>query len=449
MHERQAIREAVIARLKGTAPAWATSARDRVYSSRMAPLRTAQLPAISVYVDSDVVDDLSKNSAPRELKRTVTIAVEGWVPAAGDTPVDDALDELALQIETAMDGDLNLAGTAFDSMLTLTEIGIKLDGDRPLACAHLEFAVDYHSPLRVAEPVDDLTTVAAQWTDPAVLPESAAFPATPWARWSLDSDWNDASGNGRHLTAPVFDVNGYPLLVEGRRGKARRFTRAGIDAAGVLPAAAPYRDLPVADLQALLANSYTIAAWVRPTTPTAGPATPVYSWVLWGVDGDTPAKRIFGGLRYTIGAAPQIVLTTQTPSSPTLVAGRASFYTRTLTLGQWYYVAAVVTPNANVSGSVRGANVAWYVNGALEFVDVGTGAAGPSMTDLNVSNPIAARLSLAGRQPNRATAGWSPTWNDGVDGDLDDPAIFARALTASEIALAFSAGHNDRITLET
>lgn len=159
MHERQAIREAVVAQLVGVAPAFRTSARDRVTKSRMAPMRGGELPAINVYTDGEETDANSKNSAPRELMRTMTVTIEAWAKYAEN--VDDALDDLALEIETAMDGDLNLANTAFDSVLERTEIGIKLDGDRPMGCVHLEYAVTFHTDLRVAAPTDlfDTATV--------------------------------------------------------------------------------------------------------------------------------------------------------------------------------------------------------------------------------------------------------------------------------------------------
>lgn len=160
MHERQAIREAVVAQLVGVAPVFRTAARDRVTKSRMAPIR-GELPAINVYTDGEEIDANSKNSAPRELMRTMTVTIEAWAKYAEN--VDDALDDLALEIETAMDLDLNLANTAFDSVLERTEIGIKLDGDRPMGCVHLEYAVTFHTDLRVAAPTDIFDTATVRY----------------------------------------------------------------------------------------------------------------------------------------------------------------------------------------------------------------------------------------------------------------------------------------------
>ncbi len=165
-HERQDIRDAIIEQLIGTAPfpaGYATAAQDRVTASRMLPNKTAQLPAISVYTDSESVDPASKLTAPRELKRTVTVAVDAWATATAD--IENTFDDLALEIETAMDSDLEFDETAHSSILVSTEIGLKMDGDRPMGCLHMEFAVTYHTDLRIAEEHearDDFDTLGSQ-----------------------------------------------------------------------------------------------------------------------------------------------------------------------------------------------------------------------------------------------------------------------------------------------
>lgn len=142
MHERQSIRQAIKAQLLGV-----TVAGTRVLETRMIPLPTAQLPAISIYTDSESVEPASKTTAPRELTRTVRVSIAAWVIAAAD--VDDAMDAIALEIETAMDSNLELAGTAYSSILTGTQADIETTGARPMGCVQLTFDVVYHTDLRV------------------------------------------------------------------------------------------------------------------------------------------------------------------------------------------------------------------------------------------------------------------------------------------------------------
>ena len=140
--------------LVGQAPDFATGAEQRVFKTRLAPVRASELPAISVYCDNETITD--NGTSPRELTRTMTVAIDGWARATEN--VDDALDDLALEIETAMDSSPELLDTAFTAALTSTEVGIKLDGDRPMGCVHLEYTVVYHSDLRVGHATDNFDT---------------------------------------------------------------------------------------------------------------------------------------------------------------------------------------------------------------------------------------------------------------------------------------------------
>ncbi len=169
LHERAQLRAAAILQLigaEGSLPSitYATAAGARVTSSRRAPNDTDELPCISVYTDSEQIDPASQNTNPRELKRRPVLAIEAWVkvPAGGD--VDAALDAIALEIETAMDGDDTLDDTASESILESTETGVKLDGARPMGCIRLEYATVYRTDLRIAEPEDDFDEAATDYS---------------------------------------------------------------------------------------------------------------------------------------------------------------------------------------------------------------------------------------------------------------------------------------------
>lgn len=159
-HERQQIREAVVAMLIGE-----TGAGDNVLKSRLAPMSSSVLPTVHVYNDDEPVKEDSHRTAPRELARVLNLAIDGWcaVPAKGS--LDDALDDLSLEIETAIDQDWGLDGTASDCVLTSTEFGTTTIGDRLVGCVHHVYAVTYFTSARVTDPVDDFTTLHAQVED--------------------------------------------------------------------------------------------------------------------------------------------------------------------------------------------------------------------------------------------------------------------------------------------
>ncbi len=150
-HERQLIREAVVAQLKGPGNN-RTAAGARVNKSRMEPARSAHLPLISVYSADEITKEASAKSSPRVLERTPRIVIVGWVVA--NEEVDDAADALALEIETAMDIDPNFDGYAFDSVYESTQVTIDVTGERPMAAVALTYAITYETHRRIAAPTD-------------------------------------------------------------------------------------------------------------------------------------------------------------------------------------------------------------------------------------------------------------------------------------------------------
>lgn len=95
-HQRKLIRQAVVALLASAG----TAAGARVKGTRVEPIRAGQLPSISVYALSESSD--SAETAPIELTRELKLEIAGWVAHADAHPVDDAMDDLAEQIEAAM-----------------------------------------------------------------------------------------------------------------------------------------------------------------------------------------------------------------------------------------------------------------------------------------------------------------------------------------------------------
>lgn len=150
-HPRKLIRQAVAAQLAGQ-----TAAGARVFRSRMVPLKRVELPAIAIYTPEEEAD-FETDSAPRELKRTLQLYIESAADGTGD--VDDVLDDLAEQIEAAMDADDTLDGNASSSVLTRTELDVDESTGRTVSVIRLTYAVTYYAfaPAEVAAPDDFIT----------------------------------------------------------------------------------------------------------------------------------------------------------------------------------------------------------------------------------------------------------------------------------------------------
>lgn len=159
-HPRKLIRQAVVAQLVG-----ATAAGARVQATRVEPHKRSQLPAISVYTLTDSVDEDSESSL--EVVHELELEIAGWVAASDAKPVDDAMDDLAEEIERAMRVDPYLGGKAGDVRLTGTTMEVVEDNGRNdpvVGIVILTYAVEYRTERGVSTAdLDDFRRVRATY----------------------------------------------------------------------------------------------------------------------------------------------------------------------------------------------------------------------------------------------------------------------------------------------
>lgn len=157
-HQRKLIRQAVVQLLANAA----TAAGSRVMGTRVDAHKRSELPAISVYTLSEASEPNA--TAPREITRDVQIEIAGWVAHSEATPADDAMDDLAEEIEAAMDGDRFLGALAADSLLVSTEMQIRAEEGKssPLVgLVTLTYSVTYRTAPAAPALPDDFLAVKA------------------------------------------------------------------------------------------------------------------------------------------------------------------------------------------------------------------------------------------------------------------------------------------------
>ncbi len=137
-HQRQLIRQAVRALLLNQ-----TAALAKIETTRVTRYRKSELPAIAVYTSEEMVAEASSTTAPRELTRELDVVIAGWV-GFGDG-MDDAMDDLALEIETAMHADPYLGGLAGDSILKASTMAVDGEGDALMGFLTLTYGVTYRT----------------------------------------------------------------------------------------------------------------------------------------------------------------------------------------------------------------------------------------------------------------------------------------------------------------
>lgn len=177
-HQRKLIRHKVTEILKAAQ----TDCGEKWHPSRARGLWPNELPAGMVYtLDEEVTG--AKETAPRELKRSVSLSIEfarkgeseqGAPELFGGATLDDQMDDLAEQIEQALFADDTLGGLAADCYLTRTMFGIEIDGEEVSMTGRMTFTVEYYTYAPAFAYLDDFVTarqeydIAAEETDGTV-----------------------------------------------------------------------------------------------------------------------------------------------------------------------------------------------------------------------------------------------------------------------------------------
>jgi hypothetical protein len=136
-HLRQQIRAAAVSALTGLA-----STGARVYAGRSRPLAKNHEPTLLVYTQQEL-SARSFNGNPPVLERVMSLVIEGRVSTAGEP--DDALDQIAKDIEAAMWTHRRFGGIAIDTRLADTIIATEAEGERQSGSIRLTYEVRYQS----------------------------------------------------------------------------------------------------------------------------------------------------------------------------------------------------------------------------------------------------------------------------------------------------------------
>lgn len=138
-HIRAQIRAAVITNLTGL---FTTGAN--VFQTRVWPINDSELPCLLVMTDADVVNSYSEGSVvgntPRNVNRTMHLAIQAVVRGLA---IDDALDQICLEVEKALSADRFLGGLSVNVALADTRIQFKGDGEKPTGEATMTYQIEY------------------------------------------------------------------------------------------------------------------------------------------------------------------------------------------------------------------------------------------------------------------------------------------------------------------
>ncbi len=133
-HTHKQIRDALATALTGL-----TTSGSRVYPNRLYPMDTAELPGLRIYLDADAVEVETIHS-PLVYMHDLSITVEAC--ARSSSALDDTLDTMALEIETALANGITISGKKLEPVLTGSQYDDE-PGSPPVGVKRLTFSLAY------------------------------------------------------------------------------------------------------------------------------------------------------------------------------------------------------------------------------------------------------------------------------------------------------------------
>lgn len=130
-HVRTQLRDAVVTAVTGLATTGAS-----VFASRVYAVQLSELPALLVYQASDEVVERTMHSPP-----TVTLAVEIVIRgvAKAIASLDDTLDTIAKEVQTALAGGVNISGSTVPVVYEGSETTLDGEGEKPTGQIEMRF----------------------------------------------------------------------------------------------------------------------------------------------------------------------------------------------------------------------------------------------------------------------------------------------------------------------
>lgn len=132
-HIRRQIRTALATALTGL-----TTTGTRVYPYRVDPLPAGSLPALTVAVVADGVERM-EIAQPAFTRRTLIAEVRAV--ASATSAVENTLDGICAEVETALAVDLTLGGLTIDVQLLRTTLDIDGSGEATVGVATMELQI--------------------------------------------------------------------------------------------------------------------------------------------------------------------------------------------------------------------------------------------------------------------------------------------------------------------
>jgi hypothetical protein len=133
-HLHKQIRTALVTKLTGL-----TTSGVRVYANRLQPLPDALSPTLLITLDEERAEGITLH-APQMQERSLTVVVSAVAKAT--SALDDTLDLMSKEVETALAAGITVAGRLLDVFYT----GMTFEdeqGDKPVGVKRMTFSIPF------------------------------------------------------------------------------------------------------------------------------------------------------------------------------------------------------------------------------------------------------------------------------------------------------------------
>jgi uncharacterized protein HemX len=133
-HLHRQIREKLETALTGL-----TTTTTHVYANRLQPMADANLPGLRIYADEEESETQTVHSPNMQL-RTLSVSVEACAKA--NSTLDDTLDQISKEVETALAAGITIGAIN----LPVDYTGMRYDDelvDKPVGVKRMTFSISY------------------------------------------------------------------------------------------------------------------------------------------------------------------------------------------------------------------------------------------------------------------------------------------------------------------
>lgn len=138
-HLHKQIRDKIKTALTGL-----TTTGDRVYANRLMPMAGANLPGLRIFMDNEDAQSLTIHE-PQFLERTLNLMVDCCgkpATSVGSTPLDDLLDTISKEVETALAAGIVFGATTLPIFYTGMQFQDE-QSDVPVGVKILHFSITF------------------------------------------------------------------------------------------------------------------------------------------------------------------------------------------------------------------------------------------------------------------------------------------------------------------